>query len=299
MSVRCGAFDTRGANERCDMVEMEVLRYSAFTKEAWGGNPAGVVLNAKGLSSADMAAIAKEVGYSETAFVLPADGPEFDVRYFSPGIEVPFCGHATIAAAVAYAHRHGVGDLKLRTKAGVIGVRTAVDAAGWCTATLTSVPPRTAGVTDAQIEDLLALLGWEASELDLRLPPRATYAGAWHLVLAAATRSRLARLDYDMPKLTRLMERHGWVTVNLVWRESSTVFHARNPFPTGGVFEDPATGAAAAALGGYLRDRRLIPLPAEVTVLQGHDMGRPSSITVDIPEEPGTGIGITGTAVPI
>ncbi|MFI9373407.1 PhzF family phenazine biosynthesis protein [Streptomyces parvulus] len=278
---------------------MEVLRYSAFTKEARGGNPAGVVLDARGLSSADMAAIAKEVGYSETAFVLPAEGPELEVRYFSPAVEVPFCGHATIATAVAYAQLHGTGDLTLSTKAGIIGVRTQMDAAGWCAATLTSVPPRTAEVSDAQVEDLLAILGWDASELDPDLAPRAAYAGAWHVILAAATRSRLAHLDYDVPKLTRLMEQNGWVTVSLVWRESGTVFHARNPFPTGGVFEDPATGAAAAALGGYLRERRLIPLPAEVTVLQGHDMGRPSSITVTIPEEQGTGIGITGTAVPI
>lgn len=298
---------------------MKVLRYAAFTKDAHGGNPAGVVLDATGLSSADMAEIAREVGYSETAFVRPAEeqqahgqqvhgqqaegqqakGQLLDVRYFSPVVEVPFCGHATIATAVAYAHLHGPGDLTLRTKAGVIPVQTGVDPMGWGTATLTSVPPRTADVTGEQVEDLLAILGWKPSELDPLLPPQAAYAGAWHVVLAAATRSRLARLDYDMPRLAGLMERHGWVTINLVRRESPTVFHARNPFPTGGVFEDPATGAAAAALGGYLRNRSLIPLPSQVTVLQGQDMGRPSTITVTVPQDPQAGIRITGTAVPI
>lgn len=77
------------------------------------------------------------------------------------------------------------------------------------------------------------------------------------------------------------------------------MFHARNPFPPGGVVEDPATGAAAAAFGGYLRELELVATPATVTIHQGVDMGRPSTITVTVPAEPGTGIGVTGTAVRI
>jgi PhzF family phenazine biosynthesis protein len=91
------------------------------------------------------------------------------------------------------------------------------------------------------------------------------------------------------------MAAEGWTTVNLVHRESAAVFHSRNPFPPGGVVEDPATGAAAAALGGYLRDRGLAT--GEVTVHQGADMGRPGLITVTIPES--GGIAVTGTAVEI
>ena len=91
------------------MAEAEVLRYSAFTETPEGGNPAGVVLDATGLDDERMLAIAAELGYSETAFLLPRGGGEFDVRYFSPVAEVPFCGHATIAAGVAHADRHGPG----------------------------------------------------------------------------------------------------------------------------------------------------------------------------------------------
>jgi PhzF family phenazine biosynthesis protein len=123
------------------------------------------------------------------------------------------------------------------------------------------------------------------------------FAGAWHPVIAAASRERLADLDYDMPALAALMARRDWTTIDLVRRESSTVFHARNPFPPGGVVEDPATGAAAAALGGYLREFGLVPTPATLTVHQGADLGRPSTITVTVPAEPDTGIGVTGTAV--
>jgi PhzF family phenazine biosynthesis protein len=95
------------------------------------------------------------------------------------------------------------------------------------------------------------------------------------------------------------MTERDLTTLQLVWRESETVFHVRDPFPVGGVVEDPATGAAAAAFGGYLRELGLVELPATLTVYQGHDMGRPAAITVSVPAEPGTGIAVTGTAVQI
>jgi len=84
-------------------------------------------------------------------------------------------------------------------------------------------------------------------------------------------------------------------TVQLVWRDAPTLFHSRNPFPVGGVVEDPATGAAAAALGGYLRTAGLVAPPASMTIRQGETMGRPSLLTVDIPAA--GGIVVRGTAV--
>ncbi|WP_210585079.1 PhzF family phenazine biosynthesis protein [Streptomyces sp. GESEQ-35] len=276
---------------------MEILRYTAFTTEPAGGNPAGVVLDASGVDEATMLAAAAEVGYSETAFVVPSVEGALDVRYFSPLAEVPFCGHATIATAVAYADRHGPGPLLLHTKAGPVPVTTARAEDGTIVATLTSVEPRTAPIPDVDLAELLAALRWSAEDLDPALPPRAAYAGAWHPVIAAGSRSRLADLDYDMSALSSLMRRKDWTTVDLVWRESPTVFHARNPFPPGGVVEDPATGAAAAAFGGYLRELRLVPVPAALTIHQGVDMGRPSTISVSVREEPG--IGVSGTAVRI
>ncbi|MFF5365552.1 PhzF family phenazine biosynthesis protein [Streptomyces sp. NPDC013187] len=276
---------------------METLRYVAFSTDPEGGNPAGVVLDASGADDAAMLATAAEVGYSETAFVRETCDGSLNVRYFSPLAEVPFCGHATIATAVAHAERHGTGRLLLRTAAGLVTVTTDRAADGTLVATLVSVAPRTAPLDDADLAELLAILGWSAGDLDPDLPPRVAFAGAWHPVIAAATRDRLADLDYDMPALTALMARRDWTTIDLVWRESPTVFHARNPFPPGGVTEDPATGAAAAAFGGYLREFGLVPTPATLTVHQGADMGRPSTITVTVPAEPGTGIGVTGTAV--
>ncbi|MET9522813.1 PhzF family phenazine biosynthesis protein [Streptomyces coeruleorubidus] len=276
---------------------MEILRYVAFSTDPKGGNPAGVVLDATGSDDATMLATAAEVGYSETAFVVESGDGSLDVRYFSPLAEVPFCGHATIATAVAHAERHGTGRLRLRTAAGPVTVTTDRVADGTLVATLVSVAPRTAPLEEADLAELLGILGWSAGDLDPALPPRAAFAGAWHPVIAAASRDRLAGLDYDMAALGALMAREDWTTIDLVWRESPTVFHARNPFPPGGVVEDPATGAAAAAFGGYLRELGLVSTPATLTVHQGVDMGRPSTITVTVPAEADTGIGVTGTAV--
>ena len=276
---------------------MEILRYAAFTSTPEGGNPAGVVLDARGVPDHELLAAAAELGYSETAFLLPADDGSFVIRYFSPLAEVPFCGHATIAAGVAYAERHGAGRLVLETRSGPVLVRTTAGDGGPIAATLTSVAPTTRPVDAADTAALLAALRWSADDLDAALPVHAAYAGAWHPVVAASTRERLADLAYDYDALDALMAARDWTTIELVWRESTYVFHARDPFPPGGVVEDPATGAAAAALGGYLRELALVPLPATVTIHQGHDLGRPSLLTVDIPDQPGSGIDVTGTAV--
>jgi len=277
----------------------EILRYAAFTALPEGGNPAGVVLDAGDLDAAAMQAIAAEVNYSETAFLLPAPDPrERPVRYFSPLAEVPFCGHATIAAAVAHAERHGPGRLVLHTRSGRVAVDTAAED-GLIVATLVSVAPRVEDVTDADVDEALAALGWTADDLDATLPARVAFAGASHLVLAVATRARLARLDYDFDRLGALMAERDWTTVQLVHRTGPATFDARNPFPPGGVYEDPATGAAAAAFGAYLAEVGAVDPPTRFTITQGVHMGRPSTLVVDVPALLAEGIRVSGSAVPI
>ncbi|MFD5296220.1 PhzF family phenazine biosynthesis protein [Streptomyces mutabilis] len=266
----------------------EVLRYTAFSSAPDGGNPAGVVLDAAGLDDGDMLAIAAELGYSESAFLTPPpeglggqEGRAYRIRYFSPKAEVPFCGHATVAAAVALAERIGPGELLFETRAGTVPVEV-TEQGGAFRATLTSVEPHVEDVADADLSEALAALDWPAADLDPAFPPRIAFAGARHLVLAAATRARLADLAYDFARLESLMHRLDLTTVQLVWRESATVFHVRDPFPVGGVVEDPATGAAAAAFGAYARELGLVPDDAVLTLYQGEDLGRPGELTVTL-----------------
>ncbi|MGF1426822.1 PhzF family phenazine biosynthesis protein [Kitasatospora sp. LaBMicrA B282] len=277
-----------------------VLRYAAFTTDPDGGNKAGVVPDATGLTDEQMLAIAAELGYSETAFLTaePAAGPSatdptaagadraFRVRYFAPTLEVPFCGHATVAAAVAVAEASGPGELRFETRAGSVPVTVTAGPDGVLRATLTSVEPRVWTPEDGDVDRALALLGWSADDLDPALPPRYAYAGARHLVLAARTRERLAALAYDFDALAAFMTERELITLQLVWRASAAVFHVRDPFPVGGVVEDPATGAAAAAFGAYLRDLGETGAApgagAELTLHQGEDLGSPGLLRVTL-----------------
>lgn len=277
-------------------MDPQILHYTAFSTDPRGGNPAGVVPDASGLDGGEMQAIARHLGYSETAFLTAQGDGAYRVRYFSPEAEVPFCGHATIASAVAIADRDGPGALRFETRAGRVDVETGRDSEG-AYAVLTSVPAHVDLPADGLVERALAALRWSIDDLDPDLPPRVAFAGARHLVLATPSRARLAGLDYDFAALRALMLEHDLTTVALVHRASATRFHVRNPFPVGGVVEDPATGAAAAAFGAYLRALGEVEPPAEVTLLQGEDMGRPSRLQVQVGAAPG--IRVRGHAVPM
>ena len=279
------------------MSDARLHRLSAFTTTPAGGNPAGVWVGDALPDAATMQRIAAEVGFSETAFVAPASGPRRQVRYFSPEAEVAFCGHATIATGVLLGSTDGDGTYLLSTPAGDVPVAVR-SRDGVREAALTSVEPRHEPVADGLLDAALAALGWRRDELDPAIPPARAFAGVWHLVLAAARAERLATLDYDFATLKALMLEHGLTTLQLVWREAPGVFHSRNPFPVGGVVEDPATGAAAAALGGYLRDSGLVEAPARILVRQGEAMGRPSRLVVDVPRSGGIVVGGSAVELP-
>lgn len=276
----------------------EILHYSAFTSDPSGGNPAGVVLDAQNLSDEDRQDLASQVGYSETAFV--DSGPTagvYRVRFFSPLAEVAFCGHATIATAVALARRFGVGDVVFETLAGPIPVTTqTVD--GVVRATLTSTETRSRPVSVWQIQYVLDALGWSAEDLSTEFPPHEAFGGETHLVLVTGSRRRLADVEYDFEALKTIMQDYRWTTVQLVWFENEHLAHSRNLFPVGGVVEDPATGAAAAALGGYLRILGRVQGRLELTILQGQDMGRPSRLNV-VAHADSKRVTVAGSAVPI
>jgi PhzF family phenazine biosynthesis protein len=277
----------------------ELLRLAAFTLDPSGGNPAGVWLGQALPEPIEMLRIAAEVGYSETAFLAPdgtGSAAAFRARYFSAAAEVPFCGHATIASGVALADRSEPGRFLLTTNNGLVPVDTERRDNGHLVATLTSVEPRVDDAEPQLLAATLAALQWKADELDPGLPPAVGFAGAFHLIIAAGSYERLARLSYDFDRLRSIMLAADLTTVQLIWRQSREVIRARDPFPVGNVVEDPATGAAAAATGAYLRWRGEIVPPATFAIHQGVEMGRPSLIEVEVPDATG-GIRVSGTAV--
>ncbi|MGJ7566688.1 PhzF family phenazine biosynthesis protein [Variovorax sp. GB1R11] len=272
---------------------MNVLKIAAFSDGETGGNPAGVVIGDALPDAARMQAVAAEVGFSETAFAArTADG--WRVRYFSPQSEVPFCGHATIALGAALALQHGDGVFALalnHARITVEGRRNGKLVA----AALQSPPTRSAAAAPALVSDALALFGYAAGDLDPRIAPAVAHAGADHLVLALNSRALLSAMHYELEAGRALMNGAGLTTVLLLHAETAQRFHTRNPFASGGVHEDPATGAATAALAGYLRDIGW-PHGGAIDVVQGEDMGMLSKLHADIAPATGSSVRVSGTA---
>jgi len=240
-----------------------------------GGNPAGVWIGDTLPPRAEMQRIAKEIGFSDSAFIAPAEGKNRTVRYYSPEAEIAFCGHDTIASGVILGKTCGAGTYRLATTVGVVPVAVQERDGQWV-ASLTSVEPKHEPALASLVADALGALHWDECDLDPAIPPARIFAGNWHLLLAVRTAGRLAALDYDFERLKAIMLADGLTTLQLTWREREDLYHARDPFPVGGVVEDPATGSGAAAFGGYLRDAKLLEAPATLTIRQGEAMGRPS-----------------------
>ncbi|MEV8266602.1 PhzF family phenazine biosynthesis protein [Microbacterium sp. NPDC076911] len=283
------------------MLAPEVLRYAAFSARPDGGNPAGVVLSAGELDDVAMQRIAAEVDYAETAFVtgIRTDGA-LKIRYFSPIAEVPFCGHATVATAVAFAGQNAsisgnavtfetpVGDVEIAISRDEVGVRAA----------FTSIPPSVGELADGDLATILELLGLTADALDPELPPRIAHAGNPHPVIVLRDRKDFDSFTFDPGVVRSFMDRRGWpATITVAHRFEPDRFGARNLFPVGRITEDPATGAAAAAFGAYLRELSAVVVPARIVIEQGEHVGRPGFLTVDIPLT--GGIVVSGHAVPI
>ncbi|MRW92210.1 PhzF family phenazine biosynthesis isomerase [Duganella sp. FT80W] len=271
----------------------KVHKVAAFTAGEEGGNPAGVMIRAALPEEPAMQRIAAEMGYSETVFAAP-QGDGWRVRYFSPDGEVPFCGHATIALGAVLAQQNGDGIFPLTTNHAKVTVEGRAHANG-AVAALQSPGTSSSPATPALVQEALALFGYTLADLDDRIPPAVANGGAYHLVLALRSRDKLRAMRYDLNKGRELMRRYGFATISLIHAETPQRFHARNPFASGGVYEDPATGAAAAALAGYLRDLDW-PHGGAIDIVQGEDMGAPCHLHVQISDEPGSSIRVSGNA---
>ena len=272
---------------------MQVQKIAAFSEGHSGGNPAGVVVADALPTDAQMQRIAAEVGFSETVFATPVDGG-WRVRYFSPESEVAFCGHATIALGAALTLQHGNGVFALALNHAQITVEGRREGPTVAVA-LQSPPTRSQPAPTLLVDAALALFGYVLGDLDPRIPPALAHGGADHLVLALKTRSALAAMHYDLATGRKLMRDAGLTTIVLVFAESAQRFHTRNAFASGGVLEDPATGAATAALAGYLREIAW-PHRGRIDVVQGEDMGMRSLLRAEMPDTPGTSVRVSGSA---
>lgn len=274
-------------------IPKEVQKIAAFSDGDQGGNPAGVMIAESHPNRDRMQQIAAAVGFSETAFAYPIDDG-YRVRYFSPESEVPFCGHATIALGAALALKNGDGVFQLKLNEAEITVE-GTQRGGIIAAALQSPPTHSYFAKPELVTEILNLFGYTPENLDEDIPPAFINAGAKHFILSLKSREALASMAYDLNAGRDLMNREELVTVILVYKENPQLFHTRNPFASGGVYEDPATGAATAAFAGYLRDINWAH-NGVIDIIQGEDMGMRSLLKAQIEPEIGSSIRVSGTA---
>ena len=230
----------------------------AFTTKKFSGNPAGVVLDAKGLSDDAMQAIAREISFSETAFVLPATerDAQIQIRWFTPEVEVPLCGHATIAAFHALAEEGMVGMetfgqhyFRVQTKSGILAV--CVEKNFHCISVEFEIPnPRFRVKKNLPVE-IYKSLGIKKNESEPRLPIVIDN----YLYLPIKRISTLAKLKLDvlgLAKLLKSLKVSGVCVFTLETIENNSSVHSRFFAPCFGIVEDPVTGSANGPLGYYL-----------------------------------------------
>lgn len=241
------------------MKALRLYRIDAFTTQRGDGNPAGVVTDARGLSDARMQAIAHELGYSETAFVLPprADDHDLHIRYFTPSTEVPVCGHATIGAHYALALEGAApGTRRQLTGAGVQRVETFGVGAETVVRMHQNPPTFADPLESGLVAELAAALGLHADELDDRGPVQFVSTGHGKLLLPIRSLARLRALRPDMRRLAALDERigtRGYFAFTLDVEDGDDAYsHGRMFAPGIGIEEDPVTGNANGPLGAYL-----------------------------------------------
>jgi PhzF family phenazine biosynthesis protein len=271
---------------------VRVFQVDAFTTRRFSGNPAGVVLDADMLSSADMQALARELNNGDTAFMLRPDADDHDLRlrFFTPRREAAFVGHATLAAHAVLATLN-LGPLRRQKQSsGIVEVDSISGA--WPPRIVIHLPPPKLQrrVDERELADVLEALTLTHADLDPQCPPLLAGAGSARLLLGIEHGTTLARLRPDLGRLTRLSEQIGAAGYFLFSRRPSLAdvyTEARMFCPALGIPEDPVSGNAHALLGAYLLQHRLLQPAAarsastiEFTGAQGHHMGRPGRVSV-------------------
>lgn len=253
---------------------LTVLLVNAFTDNGSGGNPAGVVLNAPALTCEQKTDIARQVGYSETAFVQPGSDADFDVTFFTPEGEVDFCGHAILATFSAMRDQGHLrpGHYTQRTKAGLLGIEIATDHVR-----MEQVLPQTRpGPSTAVAAQALGIP--EAAIRETRLPVEIISTGLPDILVPVAS-GFLARLQPDfqrMAEYSRDFNTIGFHVFELSENETLTAY-CRNFAPLYGIDEEAATGSANGALSCYLA-KHCSPGKTHFRFEQGLAMGRASRI---------------------
>jgi PhzF family phenazine biosynthesis protein len=258
--------------------DVKVHLVNAFTRDNSGGNPAGVVLYPPDLSAAQKIAIARQVGFSETAFVYAGEDTDFKVDFFTPEGEVDFCGHATLAVFFTLASLNLLtpGQYMQKTKAGILSVAVSSQ----CIVMEQTLPITRPG---PDVKDVALALGVHPEVIaGTGLPIAVVSTGLPDIIIPVQSgHLDSLRPDYDaIANLSRTFDAIGFHVFELS-RHAAITAHCRNFAPLYGINEESATGSASGALGCYL-NHHLQPGETHFLLEQGRAMGCSSLIQVTI-----------------
>lgn len=287
------------------MPSLPLLLVDAFTDRPFTGNACAVVLDAGGLSRERMQAIAREMNQSETAYVLGGDGTKFDVRYFTPGEEIPMAGHPTIATTAALADARRLIPTGDRTEVtfvlrdGPISIGYELPVTGLPRVVMTQRRPEFRQVLDRGA--IASVVGLRPSDLRTDAPVQVVSTGTPQLMIPVATPEALRRARLDVPAYVELRGREKFFSAHLFVLEGATPqgrTFARHFGVPPDLTEDPVTGSATGGMGAYLFHHRLVR-DHDFVAEQGHWMGRPGRVEVHVDGTPEDvrSVSVAGTAV--
>jgi PhzF family phenazine biosynthesis protein len=266
---------------------IRVFHVDAFTDTPFTGNPATVVLDGDGLADDQMRVVAREFAKGDAAFVLPATAADHDltVRFFMPGKEAPFVGHATLAAHAVLA-RHAPQALRRQAgRSGIVEVRTLADGSF----AISQPPPVLAREPSAaEISALLPLLGLSATDLDPGCPPRIAGTASTRLIIALRDVTALDAIRPQLPQLAAMsapLGAHGYFLFARAGARDGCLTESRMFCPALGIDEDPVSGNAHAMLAVLLHERGLLsPASGDAAFVgaQGRHVGRPGRVRVSV-----------------
>jgi len=269
-----------------------VYQVDSFTKEKFKGNPAGVVLNADGLSDEQMQLIARELNNSETAFLFPPDNDDCDgvIRYFTPKTEVPTCGHATIAAMYAKALEDNLDScvLRIKTRIGILPFEIVKENGDYKVIMSQGRFELSPAFDSETTEKLISALGLDETDLDDKCPVQIASTGHSKVMIGIRDRKKLKGLSpnfNDLASLSKLIDCNGYFVFTFDSELPEILIHGRMFAPAIGINEDPVTGNANGPLGGYLVQNRIVDFKDNVFEfkgMQGETMGRPGIINVTV-----------------
>lgn len=272
-----------------------IYQVDAFSDVPFGGNPAGVVPDAEGLSDKQMLNIACEMNLSETAFIFPMNDEvaDYEVRFYTPTQEVDLCGHATIASFFALASKGmitGTTDVRIikqKTKAGILPVELYFKDSKIASVMMTQAKPRF--VFDVEdISELAGIMGINVTDIGIEgytLIPQAVSTGLTDIMLPVKNLSALKAINPNYASLTDYSNNLNIIGVHaftLETEEESSTLACRNFGPAAGIDEEAATGTSNGALGAYLAKNDVLKFQDSITITceQGYYMNRPSKIIV-------------------